>query len=72
MWKKDTMVMNNRFSGTGYVGVKGRWKGKDFVFVNIYASCNAVLRHALWNKLVDRKGKCGGAVWCIGGDFNYV
>lgn len=72
LWKHNLIVMNSSFSSPCYVGVNVCGKGKDYIFVNIYVSCNAALRNVLWSDLVERKRRSDGVEWCIGGDFNEV
>ncbi|XP_058776636.1 uncharacterized protein LOC131650960 [Vicia villosa] len=71
LWDKSLSV-NFSFMDKGYIGINLSWKGGVYNIVNIYASCNAADRRALWSSLLDRRLRSVGEEWCLGGDFNEV
>ncbi|XP_058726684.1 uncharacterized protein LOC131598058 [Vicia villosa] len=72
LWKKDSLVVNYRLIGSGYVRINISWKGISVNLVNIYAPCSISLRRVLWKNLVDRRAKGLNEEWCLGGDFNEI
>lgn len=55
------------FKGDGYMGIKVMVKGVCINFLNVYASCNSIIRRReLWSSIERRKGVSRGEECCIG------
>lgn len=61
------------FTGSGYLGVKGKWKGceQPVMLINVYAPQERSAKKELWEELVKLR-LTSPALWCLFGDFNAV
>ncbi|XP_058775967.1 uncharacterized protein LOC131650266 [Vicia villosa] len=72
MWKKDLFNLIFSFRGDGFLGLCVEKDDKLIYFVNVYASCDIMLRKRSWDRLCEFKKNNIKGAWCIGGDFNAI
>ncbi|XP_058756586.1 uncharacterized protein LOC131629805 [Vicia villosa] len=72
MWKKDFFSLIYSFRGEGFLGLCVEKDGKMIYYVNVYASCDKVIRRRTWKNLCEFKHNKIVGSWCIGGDFNSI
>lgn len=71
-WNNDFLVVNNHFVGEGYIGLEGRLKLEDceIMVINVYSSCDFVIKKRQWEELKVKKQSSGIDLWCIVVYFN--
>ncbi|XP_050920435.1 uncharacterized protein LOC127138072 [Lathyrus oleraceus] len=52
------------------MGINVEWTGYNYNFVNVYASCNVLLRRTMWINLIKVMSMKSEEKWFLGGDFN--
>ncbi|XP_058775206.1 uncharacterized protein LOC131649462 [Vicia villosa] len=72
MWKKDYFDLIYSFRDEGFLGLCVEKLGNLIYFVNVYASCDRIIRRRTWKRLIEIKNNNKEGSWCIGGDFNSV
>ncbi|XP_058753643.1 uncharacterized protein LOC131626818 [Vicia villosa] len=72
MWKKDFFSLIYSFRGEGFLGLCVEKDGKLIYYVNVYASCDKVVRRKTWKNLCEFKLNNTVGSWYIGGDFNSI
>lgn len=65
MWKNDLYTLLFNFRGEGFLGLCVEMNGKKTYLVNIYASCDNLVRRSTWKKLVDFKNNNSPGSWCV-------
>lgn len=62
------------FRGCGFIGMQGVWKenGQDVTIVNVYWSCDLMLKRRLWRELICHRRWSNNNLWCVLDDFNLV
>lgn len=73
MWKKESFVAINAFTGRGFLCVEGNWKGciEVISFLNVYAPQGDREKRMLWLDICSYLAS-SSKLFCLMGDFNTV
>lgn len=72
IWKNVVFSIEECFTGEGFIGLKGKWGGKDCVICNVYSSCLLRDKRRQWGEMIVMRHRFDELPWCVARDFNSV